>query len=82
MSCGEFPNESCTNQERDGLYGVRAINAYLNTLSEKQFTLNHTYRLIAQGRIEARKSGPKVITSTNRVLKKGLPDLRTVLPLG
>ena len=58
--------------EQDLLYGGRAIHAFLNTLSEREFTLNHTYRMIAAGRVPARKSGPKMVIASKQAIRAAL----------
>jgi len=62
-----------TSAEQDLLYGGPAICAFLNSLSEREFTLGHTYRLIAARRIPARKSGPKTIIAPKREIRASLP---------
>jgi len=62
------------SEERDLLYGGPEICAFLNTLSARQFTLNHTYRLISAGRIPARRSGPRVLIASKRAIRAALLD--------
>jgi hypothetical protein len=60
--------------ESDGdlLYGGPAIRNFLNTLGSRVFSLNHTYRLIADERVPTRVNGRKVRVASKREIRAAL----------